>query len=820
MGCKQSKAAGAAPQAQPNHPGVAISGKASNGAPAGPGSENAATRSTSTAVSASAATTKITNAHVGKGATSSKTPPLAKRNSSLTSKKSQRSDASTPQPPPQQPKRPSTPQLPHEASLYHYLLGGLTVDDTPTEQVARARTAPFWNEARRLCQSDPSLAAYVDSHTRGTPLHVACSLGSSQIDDVSVADAAVACVHAILEACPEAASKRDGHNHVPLEGIFAGIFTAAKRRRARETKRTADDEDVTEDDDDVDISAPFRFRNPTAHLLLTRDPDSLLLRGKSLYKLVESLPDDTHPPLGPTALFLQILVDLGGATAAGAAAKGAATPSLSGINFDDFAASPEEDDVLALLYRRFVRQFDRSERFFAGDNSREEVVRHRERWKHAAVNTFHVIEWLLRRPRGTSGNIGNDGSKSGDGDNDDNDLLVHNAVRVGACPPDLLRYIVETNLESVAEKDSKGNLPLHYAAGASDADALIVNSGNAPPESYSKFLIDELLYAYPDGAGVPNADGVLPIVLAIESGKKWIGGGVRSLYEAYPAGLEDARLSDDHPIVSAMSFQSDGGDSVVTEMLGGQDDEEGTVHTAMDGGGGRRRKRTHRKKINKDESHDAIMFVQKPDSSVRDVVSTMWANEEDAGVQMLGCASLGRMATEAGSSDKDIASVALLGVTAVVNAMKNHPNEPAVQERACAALAVLAPADGVREVSFAASGAISSVVSAMQAHVSDATVQIEACRALRGIAAKGGAERATMVASVSGFTALINAMGAHPDDGDVQRETCLAMEVLTSFPDAYLPNIAGQAEPFLQAAAENFPDDCLKPAMAVREKLL
>ncbi|KAL7463483.1 hypothetical protein ACHAXS_003849 [Conticribra weissflogii] len=774
---------------------------------------------------------------MGKRAASPKTPPIIKRKSSLASKKSQRNDASTPQPPPATSTATATPQPPYEASLYRFLLGGLNVvvdpirtnnntdnntdsststttnananadgnPDVDTRQVVRARTVSFWNEARQLCQSDPSLAAYVDPQTRGTPLHVACSLGSSHIDDASVADAAAACVTAIATAHPEAASKRDGHNHVPLEGIFAGIFAEAKRRRARERPSTT----ATAADD---VAAPFRFRNQIAHLLLTHDPDSVLLRGKPLYRLVEALPDDAHPPSGPTALFVQILVERGGATAAGAAAVGAATPSLSGVKFDDFAAGPDDDDdVLALLYRRFVRQFDQSERFFAGDNSREEVLRHRERWKHAAVNTFHVIEVLLRRPRGSTG------------DDDDDDLLVHNAVRVGACPPDLLRYVVETNLEAVAEKDSKGNLPLHYAAGPSDADARIVAPGVVPPESYSKFLIDELLYAYPDGAAVPNADGVLPIVLAIESGKKWIGGGVRSLYEAFPAGLEDARLSDDHPILNAMSFQSDGADSdsMATEALcGNEHDEEGTVATAMDGGGGRRRKRTHRKKINKDESHDAIMFVQKSDSSVRDVVSTMWANEEDAGVQMLGCASLARMATENGSSEKDIASVALMGVTAAVNAMKNHPNEPAVQERACAALTAMAPADGVREVSFAASGAISSVVSAMQAHVSDTTVQIEACRALRGIAAKGGAERATVVASVSGFTALVNAMGAHPGDGDVQREACLAMDVLTSFPDAYLPNIAGQAEPFLQAAAENFPEECLKPAMAVRERLL
>ena len=103
------------------------------------------------------------------------------------------------------------------------------------------------------------------------------------------------------------------------------------------------------------------------------------------------------------------------------------------------------------------------------------------------------------------------------------------------------------------------------------------------------------------------------------------------------------------------------------------------------------------------------MLVQRPDAKIRDVVSTMWANEEDGGVQMLGCSALELAATAAGPSNVQIASVALLGVTAIVNAMKNHPNEPAVEEKACSALAAMALADGKREVSFAALGAIASL---------------------------------------------------------------------------------------------------------------
>lgn len=588
------------------------------------------------------------------------------------------------------------------------------------------------------------------------------------------AEAAVDCLANIAKHADP--SLKDKHGNVPLEGVFSGLFMAAAAKK----NKTIESPDC--------LRARFHFRTEAFRLLVDSCPDDAVdLRGMALYKIVEALPDDVATPLGPTAEFMRILVEEGGASAS----------SISGV---------ADDDVLALLYRRFVRQFDLSERFFQGDNSREEVVRHREAFKNAAINTFNIVEMLLRRTDTEKGK--------------EESSLVHNAVRVGACPPDLLRYIVETHLEAVAQKDSSGNLPLHYATGYGvQAKAL-----NNVPSSYTKYVIDELLYAYPDGAAVLNSEGVLPIALAIESGKKWIGGGVRSLYEAYPPGLQQSNLSDDHPIIQSLSFNTLDVASVMSESvmepLDGPDEEEGTVATGVDGAGGRRRKRTHRKKINRDESHDAIMLVQKSDSPIRDIVTTMWANEEDAGVQMLGCSALGRIACEASNEDA-IASVALMGVTSVVNAMKNHPNEPAVQEKACVALTAMAPVDGVREVSFAASGAISTVVSAMQAHVEDSTVQKEACRALRGIAAKGGADRATAVASVSGFTALVNAMGAHPDDENVLKEACLTMEVLTSFHDAYLPNgINEQSEALLQTAAENFPETCLKSVNAIRSRFI
>jgi hypothetical protein len=764
--------------------------------------------------------------------------------------------------------------------------------------IVKAQSTSFWEEAHQICLLHPTLASYIDPSTLGTPLHVACSLGSTHVVVTSsssstnnsnsdssrnnklnssksskllLCDTAIQAISAIISACPKAVNHTDKNGHVPLEGIFAGMWSEKRRAISGSGGNSS--------------SSVFRYQ--CSKLLLDQHNNNnntgtmgsgQLLRGKRLYSIVESLIDDVNTPLGPTVEYMKLLVERGGATvqplpylplpSSQYPLQQTAQPMVNNHIKHVEEEDEEEDDALALLYRRFVRQFDQSERFFEGDNSRPEVVQHRQQYKNAAVNTFNIIELLLRRPKKKHTNYHQ--GEMGEGEEEEvEDYLVHNAVRSGSCPPDLLRYIVETNLDAVAIQDSRGNLPLHYAAGYDDvvstttttmntsfsaspmstnttattsAGAVITNTSSKvkrSPESYSKYVIDELLYAYPDGAGVPNSSGVLPIVLAIESRKKWIGGGIRSLHEAYPPGIEQANLGDEHPLLHAMSFASqDGEESVDMSLImaagagagGDGNDDQGTIASGVDGGGGRRRKRQRRRKINKDESHDAIMFVQRPDAAVRDVVTVMWANEEDGGVQMLGCSALEAAAkrtaaaTAAGGGgmkelEERIASVALLGVTTVVNAMKNHPNEPVVQEKACSALSAMTPADGLREVSFAASGAISTVVSAMQAHVSDATVQKEACKALRGIAAKGGPERATVVASVSGFTALINSLAAHPHDRDVQREACGALDVFTSFHDAYLPELHEQTETLLRMAATNFPEDCSESANAILSRM-
>ena len=494
----------------------------------------------------------------------------------------------------------------------------------------------------------------------------------------------------------------------------------------------------------------------------------------ALYQAVRIIPDDFSSSPGPTVEFVRSVHE--------------AYPAMATIGPSDELG----DRPLSLLYRRFSRQFDLSEKFFPGDNSRPEVVSHRQRYKASAMNTWRIINLLLRpsAPAGTSST---------------EFKMVHSAVQVD-CPPDLLRYIIETKTAQVLEPEpGTGRLALHCAAAAmpsKDRDGNAV----AVPAYLSKFIVDELLYAAPEAASTPDGDGKLPLHLAFDCGKSWIGGGIKSLVDADPGALEKIDLDQYPDIRKAMSFSS----QLPSSPSDVSEDEKESL-----GNGGK-------KTIKKEEHHDAVMLVQKSDANMRDIVSCMWASEEDGAVQMLGCLAISRRAKELPSEpNPKLVAIAANALSSVVNAMKNHPNEPSIQEKACECLLALSPADGQEEISFAASGAVASIVAAMQSHVSDPIVQKEACAALRSIVKFGGKERATIVASVSGLQALLNSLLSHPDDATVQREACLAMEAIVSHKDdANLPSLSSlQIAPLLELAAETHPAECKESAEAILQRL-
>jgi hypothetical protein len=470
------------------------------------------------------------------------------------------------------------------------------------------------------------------------------------------------------------------------------------------------------------------------------------------------------------------------------------------------------DKPLSLLYRRFTRQFDISEMFFAGDNSRPEVVEHRNKYKCAAGNTWKIIECMLKPPIIRNSN----GTEAASSSNNAYWGIVHRAVQMET-PPDLLRYIVETNAQDLTKVDAHGNLPLHYAAMVKPpaSSETTITSGHFPA-FYTKYVVDELLYKFPEAASMTNREGKYPLELAISTGKQWIGGGIKSLYDAYPQALEQIDLQEHASLRKALSMTREASNvnEETDEKKDGDEGGEGAVEGVMSAEEKLLQHVTSNASavdgIIKDELHDAIMLVQQSTVDITEVTTSMWAHEEDAGVQMLGCVAITKLLEKDLHNPPASLRIALTATASVVNAMKAHPNEMIVQEKACAALKLLAPADGRREVSMVASGAVAAIVAAMQAHVGDANVQQEACAAIAAIIQYGGADRATVVASVSGLTAILNAIAAHPQEMKVQKGGCNALLQLTDFAEtASLPELPkAQTEPLLTQAKEAFPDEC------------
>lgn len=589
----------------------------------------------------------------------------------------------------------------------------------------------------------PTNASYRHPSHHATPLHVAVKLLDTTATNVP------AVIKSLLKAFPNAIFTKDDRGNIPLYYVLTSQST---RWEARAVVL-----DLLVGTDQTSFTTEFLQRN---NLKFGKDNE-----WSALYKAIHSLSDD-FDGAGPTVLYIQTLL--------------AACENTSAVVSKGNAS--DGDKPLSLLYRRFTRQFDLAEKFFSGDNSRPEVVEHRRKYKTAAGNTWKIIESLLQ-----DGLANDNNTKHGEEEDDEDESpfrTVHCAVQVET-PPDLLRYIVETNAEDLGVADSAGRLPLHYAA-------LSKPPGDKThyPAFYSKYVVDELLYKYPDAASCKDKDGNYPLTLAVRSGKQWIGGGLKSLHEAFPDALEQINLDTHDTLRQALSLE---------EANGASPKEEKDME------------------IIRDEHHDAIMLVQQKNVEISEVVTSLWAHEEDPGVQMLGCVALSRMIGNAENNTNQILRIAMSAVPAVVNAMKAHPNEVIVQEKACAALQGLAVCDGRREVSFVASGAVAAIVGAMQAHVSDPAVQEQGCGALAQIMKYGGDERATIVASVSGVTAIVNAMAAHPMIMAVQLSACTALKELTEFPHANLPELPrSHLEPLLESARRQFPAEC-EPVVKIVE---
>ena len=155
--------------------------------------------------------------------------------------------------------------------------------------------------------------------------------------------------------------------------------------------------------------------------------------------------------------------------------------------------------------------------------------------------------------------------------------IVHASVGLAGygCPPEMIRLAISLHPSQVQEMDEDGNLPLHIAVTASSfltsvddaspnsmADAAVAvadasDDVSVLSEAFSFFssatvsqttnpfdkVIKILLQHYPEATRVPQGlTGRLPLVLAIESGRRTWEDGIRTLMNSYPPAMHKKKL--------------------------------------------------------------------------------------------------------------------------------------------------------------------------------------------------------------------------------------------------------------------------------------
>jgi hypothetical protein len=162
--------------------------------------------------------------------------------------------------------------------------------------------------------------------------------------------------------------------------------------------------------------------------------------------------------------------------------------------------------------------------------------------------------------------------------------IVHASVGLTGygCPPEMIRLAISLFPHQVREMDEDGNLPLHIAATAesylstvdltASPQAVMASLATTNTPADTQSLSDEmsvlsealsffstktvahtnnpfdkvlkiLLTHYPDAARIPHGrSGQLPLVLAVECGRRTWPDGLRTLLNAYPPALHNKKL--------------------------------------------------------------------------------------------------------------------------------------------------------------------------------------------------------------------------------------------------------------------------------------
>lgn len=176
-------------------------------------------------------------------------------------------------------------------------------------------------------------------------------------------------------------------------------------------------------------------------------------------------------------------------------------PSSSSHHYD-YHNAETKDTPLNLLYRRSIRHMYEQDKFFQGDNSRREIVQHRQKYKIAHEQTWKLIKLILLHMSGTS-----------EATTEDNDsissssILLHAAVQM-ECPPQLVLDLLHRADAAANKKNSTsttknyhvlhnimGELPIHKAA---------ASIPNYTSLYYPKFLMDTLISHFPSTTRIPT----------------------------------------------------------------------------------------------------------------------------------------------------------------------------------------------------------------------------------------------------------------------------------------------------------------------------
>jgi hypothetical protein len=213
--------------------------------------------------------------------------------------------------------------------------------------------------------------------------------------------------------------------------------------------------------------------------------------------------------------------------------------------------------------------------------------------------------------------------------------------------------------------------------------------------------------------------------------------------------------------------------------------------------------------------NNCICVAMKEEGGISAIVTAMKTHPDETELQTHGCNALGVLPGNVVEKDG--------GIAVIVDAMKAHPNDYCyLQAAACGALTSLSRRDDAAvnnsiSVAIEEEGGISALVTAMTAmkeHLRYCVLQRDCCRAL-------GNFPVNAVEKNGGIAAIADAMKQDPSDPDLQLATCGALRKFSDDTDSKLPIVEAGGIVCLLGAMVYHPrdEDILDAASYALEKL-